>query len=231
MSGRVLPLDPAEHKVADVLLPWFVNGTLDKDELAFVQQHLSECVRCQREVQWLRELRAACIDGEAAPGASTVFRNLRRQLDEPRTGRGKEASLSKLWRPVPPWSRWAMAAQLAVIVALGAVLLPATDGLVPYRTLGARSTAVPTSSLVVVFDPSTPESELRRMLRKAEARVADGPTQTNAYVLKVAAEQRVEAVQALRAEPAVVTWKFDDVHVLPVVGVTVTPVIDTLPRF
>jgi anti-sigma factor RsiW len=203
MSGRVLPIDPAAHKVADVLLPWFVNGTLDKDELAFVQQHLSECVVCQREVQWLRELRAACVDGEAAPGASAVFRNLRRQLDEPRAGRGKAASLSKFWRRAPPWSRWAMAAQLAAIVALGAVLLPSTDGLAPYRTLGARS-AAPTGSLVVVFNPTTPESELRRMLRKAGARVADGPTQTNAYVLKVAAEQQVEAVQALRAEPAVV---------------------------
>ena len=204
MSGRVLPVVPAEHKVADVLLPWFVNGTLDKDELAFVEQHLSECVRCQREVQWLRELRAACVDGEAAPGASAVFRNLRRQLDEPRAGRGKVASLSKLWRRVPTWSRWAMAAQLAAIVALGAGLLPSTDGLAPYRTLGARSAAAPTGSLVVVFDPTTPESELRRMLRKAGARIADGPTQTNAYVLKVAAGQRVEAVQTLRAEPAVV---------------------------
>ena len=54
MSARVLPFDPAAHKVADVLLPWYVNGTLEKDELAFVQQHLSACARCQREVQWLR---------------------------------------------------------------------------------------------------------------------------------------------------------------------------------
>src|SRR5260370_21096967 len=175
MSGRVLPIDPAAHKVADVLLPWFVNGTLDKDEVAFVHQHLSECVRCQHEVQWLRELRAACVDGEVAPGASPVFRNLRRQLDEPRTGRGKETFLRKLWKRLPPWSRWAMAAELAVIVGLGAVLLPATDGLSQYRTLGARSAAAPaTVSLVVVFEPTTPESELRRMLRNAGARVADG---------------------------------------------------------
>jgi hypothetical protein len=205
MSVRVLPFDPAAHKVADVLLPWFVNGTLEKDELAFVQQHLSACLRCQREVQWLRELRAACVDGEATPGASTVFRNLRRQLDEPRTGRGKEAPLPRLWRRAPPWSRWAMAAQLAVIVALGAAVVPAIDGPALYRTLGARNAATPTTgTLVVVFDPSTTESDLRRMLRKAGARVADGPTETNAYVLKVAAERRVEAAQALRAEPAVV---------------------------
>ena len=205
MSGRVLPFDPPAHKVADVLLPWFVNGTLEKDELAFVQQHLSECVRCQREVQWLSELRAACVDGEATPGASNVFRNLRRQLDEPRTGRGKGASLPRLWRRAPPWARWAMAAELAVIVSLGAALVPATDDLTLYRTLGARNAAAPTTgTLVVVFDPTTTESDLRRILRKAGVRVADGPTQTNAYVLKVAAERRVEAVQALRAEPAVV---------------------------
>src|ERR1700704_1184133 len=123
MSGRVLPFDPAAHKVADVLLPWFVNGTLDEDELAFVQQHLSECVRCQREVGWLRELRDACVDGEAAPGASTVFRNLRRRLDEPRTARGKGTRLRGLWRRPPPWSRWVMAAELAVIVVLWTALL------------------------------------------------------------------------------------------------------------
>jgi hypothetical protein len=205
MSARVLPFDPAAHKVADVLLPWFVNGTLEKDELAFVQQHLSACARCQREVQWLRELRAACVDGEATPGASTVFRNLRRQLDEPRARRGKGASLPRLWRRAPSWSRWAMAAQLAVIVALGAALVPATDGPTLYRTLGARNAAAPTTgTLVVVFDPTTTESDLRRILRTAGARVADGPTETNAYVLNVAAERRVDAAQALRAEPAVV---------------------------
>jgi hypothetical protein len=205
MSGRVLPFDPAAHKVADVLLPWFVNGTLEKDELAFVQQHLSACLRCQREVQWLRELRAACVDGEATPGASTVFRNLRRQLDQPRAARGKGASLPRLWRRAPSWSRWAMAAQLAVIVALGAALVPATDGPTLYRTLGARNAAAPTTgTLVVVFDPATTESDLRRILRKAGVRIADGPTETNAYVLKVGAERRVEAAQALRAEPAVV---------------------------
>jgi hypothetical protein len=205
MSGRVLPFDPPAHKVADVLLPWFVNGTLEKDELAFVQQHLSECVRCQREVEWLRELRAACLDGEAAPGASSVFRNLRRQLDEPRTVRGEGAWPRRFWRRAPPWSQWALAAELAVIVALGAALLQGTDGPSLYRTLGARNAAAPTTgTLVVVFDPTTAESDLRRILREAGARVVDGPTQANAYVLQVAGERRDKAEQALRAEAAVV---------------------------
>jgi hypothetical protein len=97
-----------------------------------------------------------------------------------------------------------MAAELAMIVGLGSALLAATDGPTLYRTLGARNATAPTTgALVVVFDPTTTESDLRRILRKAGVRVADGPTQTNAYVLEVAAERRVEALQALRAEPAV----------------------------
>ena len=205
MSGRVLPFDPPTHKVADVLLPWFVNGTLEDDELAFVQQHLSECGRCQREVEWLRELRAACADGEAAPAASPVFRQLRRQLDAPRPARSKAAGLRGLRNRAPHWSRWIMAAELAVIVALGTALLTISDGPTLYRTLAARTASAPTTgTLVVVFDPTTTESNLRRILRAAGVQIVDGPTQANAYVLQVAAERRDEAAKALRADPAVV---------------------------
>jgi hypothetical protein len=97
-----------------------------------------------------------------------------------------------------------MAAERAVIVALVSAVVPATDGPKIYRTLGARSAITPTGALVVVFDPSTRESDLRRILRAAGARVVDGPTQANAYVLKVPVERRDQALQALRAEPEVV---------------------------
>ena len=53
-NDRVVRLDAAAHKVADVLLPWLVNGTLEGDELAFVQRHVDECPNCRHEVEWLR---------------------------------------------------------------------------------------------------------------------------------------------------------------------------------
>ena len=68
MTGNVLHIDAARHKVADVLLPWFVNGTLSSDELEFVQQHLKECVRCQREVDCGPGL--ACHLDTAADGSA-----------------------------------------------------------------------------------------------------------------------------------------------------------------
>jgi outer membrane lipopolysaccharide assembly protein LptE/RlpB len=98
-----------------------------------------------------------------------------------------------------------MAAELAVIIALATALLATGDGPTPYRTLGARNaTTTGTATLVVVFDPSTTESDLRRILREAGVRIADGPTQANAYVLRVATGRQGEAVRTLRAEPAVV---------------------------
>jgi hypothetical protein len=205
MTGRVLELDPAAHKVADVLLPWFVNGTLDADELGFVQRHLDRCGSCQREVEWLRELHAACIVGEADPGASKALRNLRRRLEQPRSGRGPVAWLRDFWSSSRPWTRWALAAQLAGVIVIGAWLLPVADGPGLYRTLGASGTGIATTgNLVVVFEPSTTEADMRRILRDAGARIVDGPTQTNAYVLDVPAQRVAQATQALRAERAAV---------------------------
>ena len=203
MTGRVLRFDAAAHKVADALLPWFVNGTLEGEELALVQQHLGECLRCQREVEWLRELHAACVAGEATPGASAAFRKLRRQLEKPRDGRDSIASLRRSWGRARLWSRWAIAAQLAVIAVLGTLLLSGSDGPALYRTLAARNAAAPvTGNLVVVFDPATTEAEVQRILRGAGARIVDGPTQANAYVLEVPSGQTDGAVQAIKAERA-----------------------------
>lgn len=205
MTGRVLQLDPAAHKVADVLLPWFVNGTLDADEHAFVERHLEQCVRCQREVEWLRDLHAACVAAEADPGASRVSRKLRRRLEEPRDRRNVAAALSRLWSRIRPWSHWIAATELVVIVVFGTWLLLAGDSPALYRTLGSRDAGGSSSgNLVVVFDPLTPESELRRILRDSGARIVDGPTQANAYILDVPVQRQDEAVKALRRERAAV---------------------------
>lgn len=205
MTGRVLRFDAAAHKVADVLLPWFVNGTLDADEQAFVQQHVGECARCQHEVDWLRDLRAACIAGEAMPEASPVFRNLRRRLEEPAEIRDRVTPAAKPRAGGGTWWQWAIAAELAVIVALGTLLASGADAPALYRTLSARTAiAATTGSLVVVFDPATTQAEVNRILRGAGARIVDGPTQANAYVLEVPSGQTDRTTQALKAERAAV---------------------------
>ena len=203
MTDRVIRIDAAAHKVADALLPWLVNETLEGDELAFVRRHLDECPDCRQEVEWLRELHAACIAGEAMPGASAAFRNLRRALEAPSEGRDSIARLPRSLGRTRRWWQWALAAEFAVIIVLGGLLLTGTDGPALYRTLGAGDTGKPaTGSLVVVFDPATSQAEVQRILRSAGARIVDGPTQANAYVLEVPVAQTGRAAQAIKAERA-----------------------------
>ncbi len=190
------PNDPAAHKVADVLLPWFVNGTLAGDELAFVEKHLRDCAHCRGEVAWLRDLHAACVTAsETSPDAAPAARRLRRHLE----GR---AELSRWKRP--EW-RWALAGAFAAFAALGTVLLAGSDDYALYRTLGVHEASAPRNgTVVVVFDPATSELDLRRIVRAAGARIVDGPTQSNAYVLDVAPSRAQQVLQTLRAERAVV---------------------------
>ncbi|HEY3177550.1 MAG TPA: zf-HC2 domain-containing protein [Casimicrobiaceae bacterium] len=204
MSGRVVQFDPAAHKVADVLLPWLVNGTLEGEELAFVQQHIATCARCQREVEWLREFHAACVAGESEPSTSSAFRSLRRKL-ETRPKESRFLRWRNRWRVGRSWTRWVIAAQVAIIAVLGTVVVTTDDQPALYRTLAAGDARVVSAgSLVVVFDPATTEADLRRMLRDVGARLIDGPTRANAYVLEVPETRREQAVRVLRNERAVV---------------------------
>ncbi len=205
MTARIVNLQPDVHKVVDALLPWYVNGTLDEDELASVSQHLHECASCRAEVHWLRDLHAACISAEAIPGAPRAFGGLRRKFER----RPREATVPQ------PGSRGGFGgtawSAVATVVALVALVTAAASALrepldsASYHTLGAVGAAGnSTGALIVVFDPSITEADLRRVLHEAHARIVDGPTLANAYVLDVAPALREDALHALRAQRAVV---------------------------
>lgn len=208
MSGHILRFADPAHQAAEELLPWFVNGTLETEELALVKQHLGECARCQHEVDALRELQAAYVGSEMAPDPAQSFRKLRRQLDKTRTEwrhRAPLPGLRRVWQQTPLWAPWAVVAELVVILVLGAVLVAGGGPAALYRTLGAADASRhAVGSLVVVFDPRITEAELRQIVRATGARIVDGPTVADAYVLELPAERQVAALEALRAQRAVV---------------------------
>lgn len=206
MSGRVLRFEGAAHHEAERLLPWYVNGTLEGEELARIEQHLADCARCQRELEWQRELQAACASAEAATDAGPALQRLRERLDaEP--GGGRRPLLGELrrgWKDSRPWLRWAVAAQFAAVAALAGALA-FQDRPTLYRTLGAADMPHRAAGdLVVVFDPSLDEAAMRRLLRASGARIVDGPTESGAYVLDVPDRREAGALEALRAAHGVV---------------------------
>ena len=51
-----------------------------------------------------------------------------------------------------------------------------------------------------LFKPDAPEAELRAMLMRNQARIVDGPTAADAYVLQVAADRRPAVLARLKSD-------------------------------
>jgi hypothetical protein len=192
---------PVTHQAVQQLLPWMLAGTLDSAELAMIQPHLQSCAQCQADLAWQRKLRAAAPPPDAGFDADRAFAQLL-----PRLGpQAPRVSMLGRWRKAAAangaWLKWTAAAQLAAIGVLSVLLArPWHDG-AGYRALGAAARA--DANAVVVFRPDTTEREMRRILQASGARVVDGPTVTDAYVLALPASRADAALARMRAERAV----------------------------
>ena len=200
MTGRVLPLSASEHAAVDPLLPWYVNGTLAGEELRRVEQHVSVCPQCRHEVDWLRDVFAACAAIEPIPEAP---RSADAHVHPGLEGRMPAATwrtrASQGWQSTQPWMRMLIAAQFAGLAILGTLLAVDIRDEPSYQTLGTRPASTG-DTIAVMFDPAITEAELRRVVTGAGARIVDGPTTTHAFVLEVPGARSAEAVQKLRAE-------------------------------
>lgn len=95
------------------LIPWYVNGTLEGEELRRVEEHLASCLVCRRDIEELRELRREL--GEAAP-APPGEPGLARLLEAVETGDAGARPGRGRFRP------WVMAAAAVLAAAVGVAL-------------------------------------------------------------------------------------------------------------
>jgi hypothetical protein len=215
VSGRVVRLGGDVHQKVQALLPWYVHASLDAEELAHVEAHLAECPRCQAELAWERKVQATCPNQDAdAPGAvdhvDQEFAQLRQRIagsKAPHRRYGLMARLKLRWYQAPAWTRLFMLGQCVLVATLSSGLLLVSQA--PdhrFRALGepaATSASAESGNLIVRFRPEATEQEMRRVLRDSKARLVNGPTTTDAYVLAVPDGPQGEAVNRLRKEPSV----------------------------
>jgi hypothetical protein len=201
MDERINPADEAEHRNAQLHLPWYATGRLDAAEQARVAMHVAGCAVCQAELA-LEGALAAHEPELPALSANAGWARLKARLDRDRrptpamaAARGAVPALFGDWRG------WAMAAQFAIIVLLTIFLTRAPQS-PDYRALG-RTQSAPAGELIVMFGPQTPERTMRAVLDGAGARIIDGPTVTGAYVLKTQGGGQQLALARLRKSPAV----------------------------
>jgi hypothetical protein len=200
MKKELAQTDTVTHETVQRVLPWMLSGTLDIDELERITPHLDSCAECQAELAWQRGI----ITAEEPASALDVDRAF--AALKPRLGPQEQpVGTVKGWRDTPAvngnWWRWAVAAQMLVICGMAVLLLRPADTDSSYRALGAQ--AAPAADAVITFDPATSEGEVRRILRASGARLVDGPTVTDAYLLSLPPADAAGALTRLRSEKAV----------------------------
>jgi len=194
--GGFIPSDRDRHEELRGLLPWYVTGQLDTADTARVEAHLEGCAECQAELSFEERLEAevARLPLEVENGWARMRQRVAADQPQRRALRTLRA----------PWLGWGVAA--AVTLGLAAVLAPTlrpAPAPGAYHALGAAPAAEP-GNVVVIFRPDTTEKAMREALKASGARLVDGPTPADAYVLRVPAAKREAALASLRARREIV---------------------------
>ena len=191
--GTIIPLHGDPHQMTQELLPWYANGTLEPGEQRLVEDHLAACAECRAELESEQRRARAFVALADAPADLPV--------------------------PTPPVASRAApperfnAGRLALIAASQVAIIGASLGLYStltapaapdYHALSAPLAAAPAGNIIVVFRPDISEQALRATLNAAQARIVDGPTAADAYVLSVAPAKVGETVAMLRTRRDIV---------------------------
>ncbi|MEO9103104.1 MAG: zf-HC2 domain-containing protein [Burkholderiaceae bacterium] len=185
------------------LLPFYVNGTLEGEDRAFVERHIAEHPEARAEVDWYRSLQLRVRENApAVPETIGMARTMQLiQGDRPTLSERISAFFGNFgMRP-------AMAlAGLAVVAVQSGVILDmmygAKENEAEIRSL--RATQVEEGPLLKInFAPEAKEVDMRLMLASVQGQLAGGPGQLGDYYVRVPEGRQQAALEQLKSNPLV----------------------------
>ncbi|HEX3406202.1 MAG TPA: zf-HC2 domain-containing protein [Caulobacteraceae bacterium] len=203
MTGKIIRLPEAEHQATRLLLPWYATDRLDAADRARVETHLESCALCRAELKQELRLKADVADLplDVDHGWAEMLARLNGTSPHPPGSAARLTRLGEAWRAGGAWLGWGVAATLIAGIAL-TVYAPRPAQPALYHALAASPASRP-GDIVVMFRPDATEAQLREALTASGARIVDGPTPADAYVLSTPLPAREAALAALRARRAV----------------------------
>ena len=196
----------------DELLPFYVNGTLDDADRAWVDTYLRDHPGAAAELRWYQSLRtklqedAPAVSSEV--GLDRVLHRIRTEGPSPVLPR--RAAAPSWWDRardlfasiVPqPVLRPALAAAVAVVALQALVIVQMSDEADESAQLRSipGSVAEQGPYLKLNFKPDAREADIRLLLVEVQGSLAAGPGQLGDYYVRVPAARLEAATQAMRA--------------------------------
>ncbi len=221
------------HEDIRLLLPWYLSGKLDAEELETVKHHLSECADCAGELEELRFMGVAIaepddsLDSMLDMRLSEMESNIMDRISAFEDSRAPEkrpaaAPLkASLWERVqeffegfklplqmPAGVAALVLLQLAIIIGLAyKIYLGEPEGYVVLS--GPQETTAAGPVIIVSFVDTATEAQIRETLSGINGRIIDGPKSGGLYIVELPTEgssgKSVEQViQNLKSERDVV---------------------------
>ena len=210
MNQHIFPLTD-DHRQIQLLLPWYVNHSLEQNERKQVENHLRSCILCRRELVVLRKLAEDVNQSSVLDvAAEASFARLRGKLQ------AAEPDRSFINQQNPDWLKKSANATSGLsvhttnkarrllrfsgragkYVAIAASMLLAmipvvmqygrSSGTTDYYTLSDAKPESPTGTqLRIVFSKSLPSAEINLLLEKIHGQLVEGPNSVGAYTARL----------------------------------------------
>jgi anti-sigma factor RsiW len=191
----LLNRDP--HDEAEELLPWYATGQLEEADRVRVEDHLTSCSECREQLtlerRMVQEFRSA--DPEMDAGWTRLRGRIEAQMQQPRHLPPKTGGVWTMFRQ--PAVAALAAAQIGFQVLRAGILLSLSRP--TYHALGSAP-APSAANVIVIFRAEATEGDIRDALKASGASIVGGPTAADAYLLRVSANQRSQALNRLRSD-------------------------------
>lgn len=205
----------SEREQIEMLLPWYVGGTLDATDRDRVERYLAAHPEVRRQLDLIREERHETIlANEALPTPSALaLERLMASLPVRRPGllgrllasEGSRAVAELFTLPTPRAVRYAAYAAACLLLvqslAITALLVEGNGG--GYQTAAGKDGGEGLSFFVAFTDTAS-TADLTRLLQDFDARIVDGPKPGGIYRVKVRISDRspvaADAMQRQLAE-------------------------------
>lgn len=206
-----------QHRQILLLLPWYLNQSLELAERQRVENHIHCCLLCRRELIYLKNLAAAVKqESDVDVAAEISFDKLREKLQTSRPNRlppmlpampavgglekrtGVNSRFSKRRHPF-----WAFIASNRAGLAIAATLLLAiipfamqtAPSPVGYYTLSdARLESSAGPKLRVVFKNSLSDADIDALLAEIHGYRLEGPNSVGAYTVRLGSDKNTPAL-------------------------------------